>query len=59
MPVVFTSRGSLAPRSVSEGDTVSNTPATSPVPGSTLAIVKVAVPELDSVIFLLANSSLS
>jgi hypothetical protein len=43
-PVIFTSLGALAPRSVSEGCTDSNTPAISPVEGSTLATLNTAEP---------------
>ena len=43
-PVILTSLGALAPRSVSEGCTLSNTPAISPVPASTLATLNTAEP---------------
>lgn len=43
-PVIFTSLGAFAPRSVSEGCTDSNTPAISPVAASTFAMENTASP---------------
>ena len=58
-PVILTSLGALAPRSVSEGCTDSNTPAISPVTGSTLAMEKTASPFMAAadLLFSFRNSS--